>query len=234
MTNQKFSKRVVRFCAQSHRLLDILSEPNVNPKKIANITEYRSSYEVNQISCGVINSFWQAWNRLCREYWCCFIYGGELSSRANIASICTLTPITINSNTQKDMFNFLVPTNSIWQKKCSKGLIFESQEPTWGATKSLSEIAAYYQRFYSEISCLSGSLSMSGNVLDHIQKVRNAAIHMNASSCDALKGLSSHYSFTQKNEYPADYLYAIELATGKKAIQYWIDEVTTIANLMCP
>ena len=232
MINQKFSKKVVKFCTQSQRLLDTLTVSETSPAKVANISEVRTPYEVNLISCGVINTFWQAWNKLCREYWCYFIYGGELSSSSNITSISTIIPIAVNCNIQEDMWNFLVPTNSIWQRKYPRGRIYETQEPTWGSMRSLSEIATYYQRFYSEIIYLSASLSMAGDVLDHIQKVRNAAIHLNVSSCNDLKSLSPHYAFNRRIEYPVEYLYAIELRTGKKAIQYWIDEVTTIAKLM--
>lgn len=109
----------------------------------------------------------------------------------------------------------------------------ESSEPAWGASYSLGEISTYYQNFYNEISFLTGGLSIMGNVLDHIQIVRNAAIHLNQSTCNKLNSVSPYYAFNHRVNYPTDYMFARELRTGKVAIQYWIDEVNALAQLMC-
>jgi hypothetical protein len=72
-----------------------------------------------------------------------------------------------------------------------------------------------------------------GSVLDHMQIVRNAAIHLNKSSCEKLRSVAPYYAISRNINYPTDFLLARELQTGKLAIQYWIDEITTLAQLMC-
>lgn len=233
MRSQLFTKKALKFKIQSQRLLDILTASDVQPRRVANICEHRPPLDVQLISSGVINSFWQEWNKLCRAYWECFIFGGDLSSSSHVISARTVVPINVSSNKGKTIYNFLEPTNRSWRVKCPKGSLSESQEPPWGSKRSLSEISSFYLRYYREINQLTGGLSMIGDVIEHVQIVRNAAIHMNGSTCELVKNIYPSYAFSRKIEYPTDYLYGIEVRTGKKAIHYWIDEITTLADIMC-
>lgn len=232
---QTLSKQVVRFSETSELLLSALkTKTNMRPQKTVYINEVFSARETYLVSCGVINALWQEWNKFCRSYWGIYIYGGNLSSHVSIPSVSAVAGVNITDDVEETVFNFLVQTNSTkYTRNFRRGRIPDYREPTWGTKDSLSEIGSCYFAYYSQINSLLGCLNMMGTVLEHFQTVRNASIHMTPSSINKLRQVLPSYSFSHTVKYPTDCLFAKELGTRKIAIQYWIDEIIALAELMC-
>ena len=224
---------VQKFNQYSYCLLDLLKIPDSqSPRGFRLINELPDRRTVYVTTTGVLNALWQAWNNLCKSYWKIFIYGGQLSHVSTILPFTYARRGLVASDDEHLLYSFLYPTRpGYYQRQYHNQRIEQYREPSWGRRDLLSQIATYYQNIYPQIASLLGALSLAGNAIDHLQYVRNASVHINNASLEKLQQLAPFYS-VRTMRYPSDYAFAVNIRTGKLAVEYWIDELCTMCTLL--
>lgn len=239
-----FQRDRYKFEKQAQYYLSLLKYTDDHTGATKYIDEKCSPKECYIISTGVINAIWQSWNNLWRNYWFLFINGGVLGNGRDINPMAVDLPAIPASPKQDEMlYNFLRPTfPNLYQRRFPQKKVPSYNEPTWGAMNLLSTITTYYSNEYTisgvstaaqSTTNLLGALNLIGTQVDHLQYVRNAAVHLTKDSVIHIKTVvATQYSIRKNLQYPTDVLFARCIPSGKTAIDSWIDDLASILSLI--
>ena len=172
---------------------------------------------------GVINSIWQSWNLFWRTYWLAEVLGGiDIQNNPIIPHASHLT--------EEEAVSFLHTGIVGGRKK-------HSEEKSWGDTPRLTGIAKKMYQLDGKLvptipisikaQRISSIISLLGNSVDHLQLVRNCSIHLDEFNAKRMKTIIVYYAMPT-SKYPTDFVFAKNIADGKKAIVSWKEELTTI------
>ncbi len=103
-------------------------------------------------------------------------------------------------------------------------------EPTWGDPYIIQNLAT--KMLPTPGTAVLGAFSHLGDAPKHLQKVRNAAVHLTQDSISKLKlDVVPYYAISQL-AYPTDIIFAKNLSTGKRAIDDWVDKLISFISLI--
>lgn len=178
-------------------------------------------WQFNNLTEVLISDIWQSWNHFCRELFLISCRGCKARDGSTIIAIqeqltwkrlCYLAKSTISNKN---------PTAT------GHASFFMRSEPTWGDLSVFVKILnGVKPNNFNHLMSTYGSF----NRLKHMQNVRNACAHKNVETINELKNLSTHYGFMNLKNAP-EIAWKTQLNSSNLAIEVWLDEMRTIADL---
>lgn len=176
-----------------------------------------SERDISIWSAGLLNWLWHAWNYYWRTWWLVHLCGGKNASGNLIAPLRS-------TRIAESLYYMLFLAG---KRRSPAGVISGTyQEATWGDSSILITMASNLPSVGTTI--LSG-ISAFGQPVKHLQVTRNTAVHPSSSSFDQLYTEVIPYYSVRKINYATDVLLSRELATGKRAILLWLEELEAFA-----
>lgn len=169
---------------------------------------------------GLLSYTWQSWCRFCRD----LIVHSCLGARTKAG---TVLPASVVPLTQERVSYLAIQakrgqaagagqTNAVWRF-----------EPTWGDVSVLVKIVSLANPANS-----AQLLSTFGGVTKgpaHLQKVRNAAAHLNGQSFAELVAIQLYY-LGSPIRFPCEASFWIDTVSAEFAFIAWVDEMRFLAN----
>lgn len=204
-------RRYRKFCKLSYEYYALATAIN-NNLNLGNRTKYL-------YLSGIINSLWQTWNGYWRTFWLANLLGG-IDFQQNIIYPVPCTVIDSKSLEGHALFYLMY---ILGKKRKPVGCISASyQETTWGAREQIEKLA--YQLRGPQDKILS-AMAVYGDVISHLQIVRNAAIHLDKDNLNKIKTEVMPFYVETSIEYPTDMLFFTRLPNGRSAFEDWLDNL---------
>lgn len=168
---------------------------------------------------GLINSLWQAWNDFWRAFWLANLFGGVDIRRGIIKPIPS--ELSSRSSESEALFYLLY---ILGRRKKPNGCIYGSyQEATWGDRMHIERITIDLK---GTSNSLLSAMAIYGDLITHMQLVRNASIHLDRDNFIRAKNELAPYCINASGiKYPTDLLFSSYMSTGRVVYKEWIDNL---------
>lgn len=177
-------------------------------------------------SSGVLNAIWQSWNYFWRTFWLTHLIGGRDLNNNQVDSYFILT--------ENEALRLLL----IHFKKNCPHIIKSYNEPSWGSVETILKVTGALksrdlpERLNNLAAKVEGLFGVLGDSPKHLQKVRNAAIHLARDNIKEVKlDVLPFYRLT-KFLHPVEIIFSNEIITEKVAIVKWTEELNAFFHYL--
>lgn len=180
------------------------------------------THESIQFGEGLLSYVWQHWGVFCRSLLLHSSVGCQTAGGATLSGVI--------SPTSSERFSWLSVQVKRQKKDFSKSGVNTvlRHEPTWGDVSSCMSVIKAISP-HNKNTLLSAFGGMTGGAF-HLQKVRNAAAHLNSDTHSEILALATHYN-AKNIRHPVEVMLWEDPVVNDFAFVSWVEELRNVAEL---
>jgi hypothetical protein len=177
------------------------------------------------LAAGALNFLWHNWCMFWRSYWLTYLIGGYDLNNIRVR------PVRSFGEESSALYYLLTLLGK--RKIGSTGRVTRSyQEPTWGEISHIQNLATSLSPYGVDTMRIQGASTLYGLSIDHLQKVRNAQVHLTKDMPVILQSVVPYYLVNSAIKYPHEILVSREISSNDIALKKWVEDMNNYISFL--